>query len=357
LARWREPGGKKRAQSFETAEDREQFAESWVKRKTTWGKAAPVVHPREVEIWRTFRELTGGADPLAVARFWLEFRPKVGGAMLLKTAIESLQTIRKASDPDRDDSHLNLHLRRLQEAFPKRTLGDLTTEALRTWLSQVKSRSGAPIGPYARRHHLETLRILFRTAVRERWLGIDPTEAIEPPVVVLDAVSVLSVEDARKLFDANRDQPCIGRLALEAFAGLRYTSAARIAKEDIHFKERGITLPALKHKSRRRHYIEGLPDNLWSWLEIAPDACWTMTRRQYLEAKSKAFARAGVPHPHNVLRHSFASYHVALHQNAAKTAVLLTHRSPAMLYQHYKGRATARDASRFFSLLAKDADG
>ena len=54
--------------------------------------------------------------------------------------------------------------------------------------------------------------------------------------------------------------------------------------------------------------------------------------------------------PGNVLRHSFATYHVAMHKDAASTAVLLTHRNPSMLYQHYKGRASAADAQRYFAI-------
>lgn len=64
----------------------------------------------------------------------------------------------------------------------------------------------------------------------------------------------------------------------------------------------------------------------------------------------KAFARAEVKNPGNILRHSFCSYHIALNRDAAATAVLLTHRSPAMLYQHYRGRATHADAEAFFAL-------
>ena len=58
-----------------------------------------------------------------------------------------------------------------------------------------------------------------------------------------------------------------------------------------------------------------------------------------------AAAVAGVTHPGNVLRRSFCSYHVAANKDAARTAVILCHANPSMLYQHYKGRATENDAS------------
>ncbi|ACB75217.1 hypothetical protein Oter_1934 [Opitutus terrae PB90-1] len=63
------------------------------------------------------------------------------------------------------------------------------------------------------------------------------------------------------------------------------------------------------------------------------------------------FRLAGIQNPGNVLRHSFCSYHVAKHKDAARTAVILCHANPRMLYQHYKGRATAADATKYFQIL------
>lgn len=52
----------------------------------------------------------------------------------------------------------------------------------------------------------------------------------------------------------------------------------------------------------------------------------------------------------NCLRHSFATYHLALHRDATKTAYLLTHSKPTMLYQHYAGRATKAEAEAYFAI-------
>jgi integrase len=163
---------------------------------------------------------------------------------------------------------------------------------------------------------------------------------------------VLSVADVQKLFEtATRLRPQVcAKLALEAFAGLRFSSAARLVKADVNFKDKGITLPAAKIKTRRRHYIDGLPPNLWRWLRVASPEAWTLTERQYLTLKGEAFTLAGVTNPGNVLRHSFCSYHVAANKDAARTAVILCHANPSMLYQHYKGRATEKDARSYFCI-------
>jgi hypothetical protein len=55
--------------------------------------------------------------------------------------------------------------------------------------------------------------------------------------------------------------------------------------------------------------------------------------------------------PHNALRHSFCTYHVALYGDAGNTATLLTHRgNVSILYEHYRGNATRKQAQQWFGL-------
>lgn len=67
--------------------------------------------------------------------------------------------------------------------------------------------------------------------------------------------------------------------------------------------------------------------------------------------KLSEIVRADVPHPRNCLRHSFTSYHVAANKDAARTSVILCHTSPAMLWRHYKGRATEADGLAWFRIV------
>jgi len=54
--------------------------------------------------------------------------------------------------------------------------------------------------------------------------------------------------------------------------------------------------------------------------------------------------------PPDVMRHSFASYHLALFQNAPRTSLELGHTEPETLYNHYRNLATEADARAYFSL-------
>ena len=55
--------------------------------------------------------------------------------------------------------------------------------------------------------------------------------------------------------------------------------------------------------------------------------------------------------PANVLRHSFASYHLAHFKNAAQTAAELGHAGAAMLYQHYRELVKPDDAARWWQIM------
>ena len=53
--------------------------------------------------------------------------------------------------------------------------------------------------------------------------------------------------------------------------------------------------------------------------------------------------------PKNALRHTAASYHYALTQDAVRVSAMLGN-SPDVLHRHYRGLVSRQDAERFFAL-------
>ncbi len=166
-------------------------------------------------------------------------------------------------------------------------------------------------------------------------------------------IELLTVDETAELlkYALKNIRDVVPRLALECFAGLRFSSAFRIARQDINFADRGILLPAHKIKTGRRHYIDKLPANLWAWLKTETPATWAMTSRNYRRLKSECFEKSGVRHPANCLRHGFCSYHVAAFKDPGLTATILCHRNQGMLWSHYNGRAKHADGVAYFKLV------
>ncbi len=62
--------------------------------------------------------------------------------------------------------------------------------------------------------------------------------------------------------------------------------------------------------------------------------------KNYRKRQARLLVAAGVSWGHDILRHSFASYHLAAHRNAALTAHELGHANSQMLFAHYRELVT-----------------
>jgi integrase len=348
---WRDEG-RRRAKAFESDKAREKFARSLMAARERIGRQAMSFDPDEWVNWLRFKDVVGAVDPLTVAREWLAWRRgETDKSPVLADAVETFGSMVATSGASGD---MRRRYRVVFDSFSDFAgagvrLGSIQSAKIIDWLAALKKQRG--FSAQTLKHYRQAVAALFKHFYLARAIGWNPCDAVAAPRVRAADVSVLSLADGVRLFEANRGLPVATRLALEAFGGLRYTSAIRLERHEVDWENRALRFPSAKHKSGRDQYVEGYPDNLWVWLAAAPAAAWEMTPRQYLNEKAAAFARAGVGNPGNVLRHSFCSYHVAMHRDAARTAVLLTHTSPVMLYRHYKGKATAADAGQWFSIL------
>jgi site-specific recombinase XerD len=356
--RWRDPQTlKKTTKAFEEEADRETFAKKLEEGRKRNGEQVLSFDPKEWQTWLEFKRLVGDTSPLIVAAEWLaakrDGRASAGIAMTVEQAVEKYISARADEGLSSGTMrHFKTHLKkRFCGALGKVQLHELTSEQIRDWMRGLTHpQTGAPMELLTKRHHRKDVNSFLIHCVSERWITSNPCRAVKPPRIEEDDVTILTVEEAQKLFDANKDEPIIGRLAIEAFAGFRFSSVQRLTKDRLNFTDKGIELPGRDHKSKRRKYVEGHPDNLWKWIERAPEKCWEIKPSNYLRLKADAFTRAGLKNPGNVLRKSFCSYHLAAYRNAPLTAFLLQHASPKMLYAEYNGVATKAAAEAYFKI-------
>ncbi len=265
--------------------------------------------------------------------------------------------------------------RRFCEVVGMRPLPSIRPDDIRLWMQGLRHpKTGAPVEPATARHHLKEVKIFFKRCVIEEWLEKDPTIPVRVPVVVPRPVNIISPKDAFHVFKTNIDHRNIGRLALEAFGGLRFTTASKITKEDIKWERRGIEMPANKHKSGKRQYRQGHPANLWAWLYHAPEEGWEISWQTSRNCKMEMhfiaglrktmggnlggrYARRGSDNEErqrldalkNVWRHSFASYLLALEKAYPRVSYLMQHTRPATT-EIYEGLADETDAKLYFAI-------
>lgn len=135
------------------------------------------------------------------------------------------------------------------------------------------------------------------------------------------------------------------------FCGVRVEEVERLDWEDIKLDREKPIVDMRKTKKRRRR-INEIPENAVSWLKlcvstgkVAPD--------NYTKRMQRLRKKAGVPYPQNAARHCFASYHLQRFGAAAKTALMLGHRNPSLLYATYREVVTPEGASSYFQILPK----
>jgi integrase len=339
--------------SFATEEQRNEFAEERFIREHS--EETQKLQDFSLAGWREFQQFrarTGFAPLTDIELVWNQTRGTLHLDLTVGSAVTRYLEFRDGENLAADSvRHTRTILERFAAQLGSRKIAEIKPDHIRDWLSSLQSR--LRLSSTTLRHHRKDVNTFFGRAMREGWVLKNPCDAVIPPKLTAnEEIAVLALHEAFQLFKANVGHGVVSKLALEAFAGLRCSSAARLKKQELDFAERGISLPGHKHKSGKRHYVDGFPPNLWEWLTAAQDGALSFTKLStYNMHKGQAFLRANVANPGNVLRHSFCTFHLAAFKDAAKTAVLLTHRNPAMLYQHYKGRGVTESAGlAYFSI-------
>ncbi|HZZ58239.1 MAG TPA: hypothetical protein VFE31_10450, partial [Opitutaceae bacterium] len=279
--RWRH-GGRRKFKAFASEIDRWRAAESMNAKREEHGRSVLTFDPAGWREYQDAKAIVGAADLRVICREWADrngHRLRHVG-ILTSDAIEKYLKLRHAEDVrERTDTYrqLDMHLaRRFSAAFGKERLADITADQIRAWLAALKDPdTGEPMAPVTLRNHRKNVLVFFKRAVEEGWIGTNVAAKVKPIQVDEEDGVVMPPEHVRALFEANRNEPVVGRLALEAFGGLRASSAGRIQREHLDFDAQGITMPGRVHKSGRRKYRQGHPDVLWEWLRAAPASCWT----------------------------------------------------------------------------------
>jgi site-specific recombinase XerD len=229
-------------------------------------------------------------------------------------------------------------------------VNSISQEEATRWVHSLK------FAPSTIENHADKMKAFYNWCIDRGYAAENPFLKVPPPDVIPHEPEFLKVAQMEKLMEtAKKYYPdAVAYFALNGFAGLRSSACARIGLEDIDFKQRGILIRAVNAKNKRRIYIDGHPDNLWEWLnwakKNAPEG-FALSKRLWDRRRGQIQQKANITMPHNALRHSFCTYHVALHGDAGKTATLLTHRgNVSILYEHYKGNTSKAQAEKFFNI-------
>jgi len=242
-------------------------------------------------------------------------------------------------------------------AFGERPCDDLKVEDLEQFLPwrenlpDKRKHKAKAFSSATFRNYRQSLSMVFSFAIDRGHATANPARKLAVPARENEPVHIFTVEEVKRLLEA-ADIRLLPDLLLGLFAGLRpMCEALRLESQTINFQKRYIEVTAKRSKTRQRRFVQ-MSENLAIWLE--PLQSLLDERLNYHRcrvARVRACAATGIKWHQDILRHSFASHHLALYENAAKTSLELGHRSADMLFEHYRELVTKEDAHTYFSII------
>jgi integrase len=250
------------------------------------------------------------------------------------------------------------------QAF-KCQIGSVMASEIIEWLDRMK------VTGRTRNNYRKMIITLFRYA---RTMGHLPrnevTEAELVPVAKPKPtpIGIYTPDELEMIMRVTPDRlrPSV---AIAAFAGIRSHEILRLDWQDVNMEQGHIVVSASKAKTASRRLVPIVPA-LRAWLErrkeqerkglIAPGfsqpQSWNRSVGYGIERHNKAAKATGapvIPRVHNGLRHSFASYRLAILKNAAEVSLEMGN-SPQKLFANYRELVTESEAQRWFAVMPAD---
>jgi integrase/recombinase XerD len=200
----------------------------------------------------------------------------------------------------------------------------------------------------------------FSFAVTKGYISRDPFKAIRQRKVQKGDISVVSIEQAQKIAELCKGEfaDCMPAVMIMMFAGVRPQEIQRLEWEAIKFDlddpririSKEVAKGSLERARPRTIHIEPV---LQEWLRLVPEKQHqgSIVPRNWRRKNMAWRAKAGIAGRKDILRHSFASYHLAYYNDENRTTASLGHGSSKMLFKHYDAAVERKPALKFWGLF------
>ena len=249
-------------------------------------------------------------------------------------------------------SDLRSRLGHFEKTFGTRQVSTITLDELKAFLDDDAVAARTTISRATK------VSQLFNFAIRNGWASENIVERISRPSVEDKAVDFYTPDEVKVLLHHAAEVGLLPFVAIGLFAGLRTAEIQRLDWSAVKLAERSVIIGSEVAKKRSRRVVE-INDTLAAWLAVCakPTGRVCDLREDQLMFHIRQLVKAaGVTWKKNGLRHSFATYHLALHSDPVKTAFQCGN-SPVVIHNHYKGLAGKNEVAKFWELRpAADAD-
>lgn len=281
-----------------------------------------------VEFYLKFHEKTD-QSPQTFSEVWDVFYKKAEERQLSSRYYQTLRHHRNVWEPK----------------FGKRFIDTIAPEEYLNFLRGLKYQ------PRSKHNLFGSLKALLRYARKQRFISQDKVEVeADFPAVGEETPEFYTPRELLAIFTAT-DKRLLAYTALMAFGGARRSEASskKLTRSRFLFEEKMIRLDAEVTKTRTGRALDITP-NLEVWLkEFAPEVGPVVATHRIRPPDAITLKALGAETKDNALRHSFCSYHLAMHRNSALTAEVAGN-SPMMLAKHYKALVSRVAAEEWFAI-------
>lgn len=334
------------------------------------------------------RNIVGdGVSMVAIAEFWRMHHPSEKKKKLHELLPAFLQAVEMRRGDGRHLNDLKSRLKKFMTSFGDRYPDAITRLEILGYVLDLKNEDGSKPEPRTIRNHKTALSNFFSWLVEQGHLKSSPASGIKKrmlPKEVPKEIEFLSLEFVeRYLRCAERYDPrLVAHEIIQLISGVRSDDEMENFRAEFVLPQtKEIKIPASIAKTGKREIIDNIEPNFWAWWAhygpkeglLRPgnyDPRWRRLRvLAATEDGTQADQLAKLPiktllalpssptklerWPWNARRRSFCTYHIALHQSADKTALILRHRGAAStLHNSYRGLGVTQDQGRaYFAFL------
>lgn len=251
---------------------------------------------------------------------------------------------------------LTFRLRRFATSFPY-VIADIMTPEIDDWLR------GLNTSLITRNNFRRLIITFFNFARRRGYLPRDrETEAhwVEQPKIVTGPISIFTPRELAELLEAAHGQVKLA-IALGAFTGIRSAELLRLQWENFHWEEEVIELGSDQTKTASRRLVPMLPA-LRAWIDPHAKSAGLVLNYSLPVCLAEAFATTAeratetrgsdappLPWKRNGLRHSYASYRLAVTSNVSELSLEMGN-SPQKIFSSYRKLVTRAHAEAWFNV-------
>jgi len=185
-----------------------------------------------------------------------------------------------------------------------------------------------------------------------------------------NAPGILEVKETERLLNTAHSNPeldLLPAIVLGLFCGIRTEEIKQLKWANLNLDDNDphLIVPREIAKKRRMRRVQ-IPPNAVEWLLQFKDRTGDITANRFENDYQRRFrallikcgfiekVKGGFKShwKRNAMRHSFGSYHFALHENSIKTSHEMGHKTgDEVLFEHYRSLVTRADAEKYFNIL------